>query len=75
VKKSTRNFKLTYKSAVALIAAALVLFFMIINREKVKIDLLIAELYLPLWSLILISTGLGVLIGFALNGKSKKIKI
>ena len=75
MKKSTRNFKLTYKSGFALLAAALVLFFMIINREKVKIDLLIAELYLPLWSLILISTGLGVLIGFALNGKSKKIKI
>jgi uncharacterized integral membrane protein len=75
MKKSIKNFKFTPRSVAALIAAALVLLFMLTNREKVKIDLLIAELSLPLWSLVLITTGLGVLIGFALNGKSKKIKI
>jgi uncharacterized integral membrane protein len=67
--------KFTPKSIAAIIAATAALLLMLINSEKVKVDLLIAELYLPLWSLILISLGFGVLIGFALNGKSKKTKI
>jgi uncharacterized integral membrane protein len=75
MKKRFSNFKFTTRTVIALLAAVLILLFMITNREKVKIDLLIAELSLPLWSLVLITTGLGILIGFALNGKSKKIKI
>lgn len=70
-----KAFKATPKNIAALIAGIAGLLLMILNSEKVNVNLLIAEVYLPLWSLILISLGFGMLIGFALNGKSKKNKI